>query len=145
MPQLCPELTTKLDSLKQLKQEFDLEIIKAQSLSPSKPEDLVSVREAKIRLEQKLEQISKILWQEFYVNSPRGLTAVEKKINYHEIKTLKGHTKAVFTLQVLPDGQIVSGSEDSTIKIWKPDAKGNYQEPKTLEGHTDWVRTLQIL
>ncbi|MFA6428363.1 MAG: hypothetical protein WCW02_02355, partial [Candidatus Buchananbacteria bacterium] len=41
--------------------------------------------------------------------------------------------------------QIVSGSEDSTIKIWKPDAKGNYQEPKTLEGHTDWVRTLQIL
>ena len=37
---------------------------------------------------------------------------------YHCVETLKGHTNWVNTLQVLPDGRIVSGSDDNTIKIW---------------------------
>jgi len=60
----------------------------------------------------------------------------------HNIKTLTGHTNYVYALTVLPDGSLVSGSEDKTIKIW--DVK-NGQTIKTLTGHTDYVRALTVL
>jgi WD40 repeat protein len=41
----------------------------------------------------------------------------------------------------LPDGRIVSGSSDKTIKIW--DIKN--KEVITLRGHTNWVEALSIL
>ncbi|MFA6427977.1 MAG: hypothetical protein WCW02_00335 [Candidatus Buchananbacteria bacterium] len=78
MPQLCPELTTKLAPLKQLKQEFDLELTKAQSLSPNKPEDLVLVREAKIKLEQAsqaFQDLQNELWLETPELTPENLKA----------------------------------------------------------------------
>ena len=34
------------------------------------------------------------------------------------IKTLTGHTDRVFSLAVLPNGFLASGSHDNTIKIW---------------------------
>jgi len=32
--------------------------------------------------------------------------------------TLTGHTDEIFCLALLPDGRIVSGADDNTIKIW---------------------------
>ncbi|MFA6428280.1 MAG: hypothetical protein WCW02_01930 [Candidatus Buchananbacteria bacterium] len=63
MSQFCPKLTTRLESLKALKKEFDLELTKAQSLSPNKPEDLALVREIKTKLEQDtLRELENKLW-----------------------------------------------------------------------------------
>ena len=45
-------------------------------------------------------------------------------------------------MAVLPNGNIVSGSDDKTIKIWNSDTGS---EIKTLKGHTDCVRSLAIL
>ena len=36
------------------------------------------------------------------------------------IQTLYGHTSGVYGLTVLPNGNLVSGSADNTIKIWNP-------------------------
>jgi WD40 repeat protein len=48
-----------------------------------------------------------------------------------EIKTLSGHTSSVYSLAVLPDGSLASGSVDTKIKIWDT-LKGI--EIKTLSG-----------
>ncbi|MDS1347033.1 WD40 repeat domain-containing protein [Planktothrix agardhii] len=38
-----------------------------------------------------------------------------------EICTLTGHTGIVYSIAISPDNQtIVSGSQDGTIKIWRP-------------------------
>ena len=47
-------------------------------------------------------------------------------------------------LQALPDGRIVSGSDDKTLRIWSRDEAGIWQSEE-LVGHTDWVRCLQVL
>jgi WD40 repeat protein len=43
---------------------------------------------------------------------------------------------------VLPDGRLVSGSSDSTIRLWDL-ARG--AEAARLEGHSDWVTALCVL
>jgi phospholipase A-2-activating protein len=35
------------------------------------------------------------------------------------VYTLTGHTSFVYTLAVLPDGDIVSGGEDRTVRVWR--------------------------
>jgi WD40 repeat protein len=73
----------------------------------------------RVTLEQKRDALKKNLfylkWQMFERNT---LPAVEKKKEYKNTETLVGHTGWVQTLRVLPDGRIVSGSGDKTIKIW---------------------------
>ncbi|MFA6428250.1 MAG: hypothetical protein WCW02_01775 [Candidatus Buchananbacteria bacterium] len=74
MSKYCSKLSAKLETLKALKQEFDQEIVKAQSLSPNKPEDLVLVRDIKAKLNQELKQSQEVIevfykivdWQDFY-------------------------------------------------------------------------------
>ena len=41
-----------------------------------------------------------------------------KRDNLFCLKTLHGHQMAVWCLAVLPCGQLVSGSNDSTIRVW---------------------------
>ncbi|MFA6428488.1 MAG: hypothetical protein WCW02_02985 [Candidatus Buchananbacteria bacterium] len=64
MPQLCPELTTKLESLKTLKQQFDLEFIKIKKLGSKKSNDLISIRDFKAKLNQTLQDLQNELWLE---------------------------------------------------------------------------------
>ena len=45
-------------------------------------------------------------------------------------------------LAVLPDGKLVSGSYDKTIKIWDPDTG---ECIKTLKGNSDSVNCLAVL
>ena len=52
-----------------------------------------------------------------------------------EVKVLSGHSWAVFSLIVMRDGRLVSGSYDKTIKVWHLDLTS----PSclfTLSGHT---------
>ena len=58
------------------------------------------------------------------------------------IKTLKGHEYFVRDLLLLPNGSLVSCSEDKTIKVW------NIEKEictKTLNGHTNMVFCLLLL
>ena len=43
---------------------------------------------------------------------------IEKIKGFLEPKTLQGHTNTVWSLAVLNNGNIVSGSNDKTIRIW---------------------------
>jgi len=53
------------------------------------------------------------------------------------LRTLTGHTTAVFGVAFSPDGQtLASGCYDKTIKLWNL-ATG--KELRTLNGHTDYV------
>ena len=55
---------------------------------------------------------------------------------------LSGHTGWVGSLAFLPDGtSLVSGSEDSTIKLWDVQTGGVI---KTFHGHTDFVLSVSI-
>ena len=58
------------------------------------------------------------------------------------IAVLKGHTKWVYALAILPNGHIVSGSWDKSLRIWDS-ATGECIT--VLKGHTDGVRALAIL
>lgn len=57
-------------------------------------------------------------------------------------KEMKGHTGRIFSLATLTNGDLVSGGEDNTIKIW--DAN-NGSLKKTLTGHTSWIRDFAVL
>ena len=54
--------------------------------------------------------------------------------------TLQGHTETVWATAIHPDGHIVSGSLDNTLRIWS--AQGEHQV--TLRGHTDDVFAVAI-
>jgi len=56
--------------------------------------------------------------------------------------TLQGHTGIVTALAVLPDGRVVSGSWDKTLKLWGMTTK---QCVATLQGHTNTVTVLAVL
>ena len=54
------------------------------------------------------------------------------------IHTLQGHGGSVLTCHPLANGRIVSGSNDTTLKVWDP---VTFHCLATLQGHTDSVRT----
>ncbi|PVH67833.1 hypothetical protein DL98DRAFT_636703 [Cadophora sp. DSE1049] len=57
------------------------------------------------------------------------------------LQILEGHTDVVTSVAFSPDGrQIVSGSEDTTIRRW--DAATGQQLLPALEGHTGWVSSV---
>ncbi|WP_236556779.1 WD40 repeat domain-containing protein [Calothrix sp. PCC 7507] len=57
------------------------------------------------------------------------------------LKTLKGHTAAVWGVAFSPDSKMVaSGSVDTTIKLWQLNGK----ELTTLRGHTAAIRAIAI-
>ncbi|MBU7584184.1 MAG: trypsin-like peptidase domain-containing protein [Nostoc sp. TH1S01] len=59
-----------------------------------------------------------------------------------EIRTLNGHSEAVWSVAISPDGRtLASSSLDATIKIWNI-ATG--QEIRTLNGHSAWVNSVAI-
>jgi len=58
------------------------------------------------------------------------------------IKTFEGHSSHVSCLSLLDDGTFLSGSDDSTVKLW--DIKTG-SLLKTFEGHSAWVYCLALL
>ena len=57
------------------------------------------------------------------------------------IQTLTGHTRRVVALTVFQNGNLVSGSADTTIKVWNPRTGALIQ---TLTGHTSAVEALTV-
>jgi WD40 repeat protein len=60
----------------------------------------------------------------------------------HNIKILKGHSDYVWSMVVLPDGNLVTASNDKTILIWDIEI-GHYVN--ILTGHKLGVRKLMVL
>ena len=63
---------------------------------------------------------------------------------------LCGHTDAVYALQALPDGRVLSASADRTLRLWRPVDDGGASgagatATAVLEGHTDFVLALAAL
>ena len=54
-------------------------------------------------------------------------------------KELKRHNGRILSLAILPNGDLVSGSCDNTIKIWNVE-DGSVK--RTLNGHTGSIRDL---
>ena len=63
-------------------------------------------------------------------------------LNFELVRSLDGHEQGVNSICSIPDGQLASGSDDSSIKIWDV-AIG--AEVRTLEGHEDAVVALVAL
>ena len=119
MSSQCEQLKQEYESIKTLKQEFALEYQKAVETG-----DLTRAKKLKAELEQKrnalAEKLLSFKWERY---NRRCLKTVEDKKKYQAKETLAGHAERVYTLQVLPDGRIVSGSYDQTIKIWDGEKK----------------------
>ena len=81
---------------------------------------------------------------EFEKWDPRTIESVVAKRDYKSVEELKAHTSDVSCLQVLPDGRIVSGSDDRTLRIWTKSAGGGW-DSEVLSGHTNSVQCLQVL
>jgi WD40 repeat protein len=58
------------------------------------------------------------------------------------VATLAGHASAVRALAVLPDGRLVSGSDDATVRLWEV---GTRTWTAVLTGHTGSVTALAAL
>ena len=74
---------------------------------------------------------------------PRSMESVVVKRNYRQVEEI-GNGSGVKALQFLPDGRIVSGSRDHTIRIWSQGSDGKWSS-EVLEGHRGSVVCLQAL
>ena len=81
---------------------------------------------------------------EFEKWDPRMLESVVAKKDYRTVATLEGHKADIDCLQALPDGRIVSGSDDRTLRIWTKSAGAGWNS-EVLSEHTNVVRCLQVL
>jgi WD40 repeat protein len=61
---------------------------------------------------------------------------------FESLHTLEGHTDRIISVAVFPDGRIVSGSRDKTVKVWNKDLSGDHQ---TLTGHIDTVMSVAVM
>ena len=101
---------------------------------------------------EKLDQITAILRKlnddinrakEYERYDPRNLASFILKNNYRERERIAVGSE-VQCLQALPDGAIVSGSYDATIRIWRKGADDTWTST-VLKGHEHGVRCLQAL
>ena len=99
----------------------------------------VVVAERVAELARRLADIKK--YREY---DPRELSSIVAKKDYIATDKLEGHTSSVECLQAVPDGRIISGSNDNTLRIWSLRMDGKW-DSTILKGHTDFVRCLQAL
>jgi len=100
----CEQLKEDLESLKKKKEYFELELEKAIQTG-----DFERVRQLKQELEKDRDELRESL----------DLLSSERYKGYECLKTLEGHGDSIRSVIETKDGkQIISCSDDSTIKIW---------------------------
>ena len=57
-----------------------------------------------------------------------------------EVITLDGHVDAIGSVAVAPDGRIITGSDDTSVKLWR-----GGECVRTIEVHTDIVSAVAVL
>ena len=57
-----------------------------------------------------------------------------------EVVTLAGHGSAVRGVATAPDGRVITGSYDNTVKVWRDGAC-----ERTIRAHSDWVMAVAVL
>ena len=57
-----------------------------------------------------------------------------------EVVTLAGTTRSVMGVAAAPDGRVITGSADRTIKVWRDGAC-----ERTIEAHTNYVNGVAVL
>ena len=67
---------------------------------------------------------------------------VHRGIKYNLISDLNGHKNAVHALAIFSNTNIVSSSDDNTIKIWN---SNSFEVIATLNAHNSLVESLAIL
>ena len=53
---------------------------------------------------------------------------------------LAGHTDRVYSVAAAPDGRIITGSDDTTVKVWRDGACVH-----TIQAHRDYVMAVALL
>ena len=61
--------------------------------------------------------------------------------DYTCVRTFKGHTRAVWSVAVMANQNIVSGSLDKTVKVWSRDTGDCLH---TLIGHTNYISSVAV-
>ena len=56
-----------------------------------------------------------------------------------EVVTLVGHTKYVRAVAAMPDGRVITSSNDMTLKVWRDGACGH-----TIQAHTSHVTAVAV-
>jgi WD40 repeat protein len=59
-----------------------------------------------------------------------------------ELKRFEGHTDSVYTVAFAPNGRILSGGADKTIRVWDVESK---KEIGKFAEHTGYVMALVVL
>ena len=83
-------------------------------------------------------------FMEFEKWDSRPVESVVVKRGYREVESLKGHAHHVNCLQALPDGRIVSGGYDHTLRVWTRGSDGKWSS-EVLSGHARHVTCLQAI
>ena len=92
------------------------------------------------------EKYLKLIWEQFNSRLPKDMRFATLPKDCHNMivaDTIDVGSR-VWIIQVLPDGRIVSGSLDDTIKIWTKNPSGEWSA-ETLGEHENAVTTLQVL
>ena len=66
-------------------------------------------------------------------------------LSFSIIKTLTGHTDAVYSLKLLSDGRLASASRDGTIKIWNTNLASGKELVLTIQNVNPYSGTLELL
>lgn len=69
----------------------------------------------------------------------RGIRQLDR--NGQSAHQIEGHSRDVVTVAFLPDGHVLSGSRDSTIRIWKP---ASNELLRTLNNHTNEIHDIAV-
>ncbi len=66
----------------------------------------------------------------------------ERQVRSAVLAVLEGHTDWVTGAQSLPDGRLLSWSQDNTLRLWEGESGAILA---VLEGHTGWVKGARVL
>ena len=70
-----------------------------------------------------------------------SILSYDTKINRSTFQN-EGHSRGITCISVFPDGRIVSGSSDWSLRVWNPSTGQNLQ---VLEGHSGCVNCVAVL